>query len=152
MINGYELILDDYEDFDPICEIATEIFKSLRRLHTCDIAAWISNLDGGLGQIPEKAVHWRRLHHVAQPLTSPAIKTKDLWQSRMDSIYQEDDPAISHEKLVLELEDDEGVFEGEDAKEIWIGGSSGPCDRDDFDRSWPWFGDMVESYPMYTRF
>ena len=55
------------------------------------------------------------------------------------------EPVVSHEKLVVRLGTEEGVFEGEDAREVWLGGGD-PHDRTE-DRSWPWFGDRV--FPYY---
>lgn len=36
-IKGEGLTLERNTDFDPICELGLPIFKSLRRLHTCNI-------------------------------------------------------------------------------------------------------------------
>jgi hypothetical protein len=46
-IHGYDLTLDEPEDFEPVRQLAGPIFSTLRRLHTCDILAFISNIDGG---------------------------------------------------------------------------------------------------------
>ena len=55
-INGEGLAFDVDEGLDPICDIGIEIFKALRRLHICDIVAWIPDPDGVLAPCPEKAV------------------------------------------------------------------------------------------------
>ena len=154
------------EDFDPVCAIGTDIFKSLRRLHTCDITLWITDTDADVKRYPQKAVHWRRLGHATQPgmPSFPVDKVKDIWCSRMDSVYREDDPIISHRKSVVKLGVEQGVFVGEDAKEIWLGGDPGihrSYHSDPElgltsiavnDRSWPWYGDLAHMYPMYERY
>ena len=136
-----------------MCNIGIAIFSILRRLHTCDIIAWISNLDGGLGSYPEKAVHWRRLQHVPeadQPSQSPA-KVRDILQTRMYSIYQEDEPYISRDKLTIELEDDEGVFEGRDAEDTWFTSVYERTAEERVDHSWPWCGKLWQKYPLYKQ-
>ncbi|KAF4629726.1 hypothetical protein G7Y89_g8422 [Cudoniella acicularis] len=59
-LDNSEVKCDEDEDFDPIEQLGPEIFKSLTRLHTLDINAWITNIDGGFGDIPEKAIFCRR--------------------------------------------------------------------------------------------
>lgn len=126
-INGESLTLDCDEHFDPVCELGAQIFSKLRRLHTCDIHGWFSDIDGGLGSIPEKEVHYRRLGYEesAEGDEGPpsldarnANKVKYVWTSRMDSIYQEEDVEVIKEWEILELKDDEGVFKGNDADEV----------------------------------
>ena len=176
-IHGDDLILDEDEDFDPIWEIGPDIFKTLRRLHTCDIIAWLSDIDGGIGMYPEKAVHWRRLRHVVQdgPSSPPPNNIKDVLELRMDSIYQEDEPLISHCTLTVELDDDEGIFEGKDSEDAWFVGNPGIHEPTDFvpisgeesgEESregtpidifkvswiWQWRRDLVRKYPMYHQY
>jgi hypothetical protein len=109
-------MLDENEDFDGFCNFGNIIFKTLRRLHSCDIHAWISNIDGGLSDLCEKAVFYRRLH------LEPNNKIRDIWTSRMDSIYQDTGILVTKKRSILELEADEGEFEGKDADEVWLGG------------------------------
>jgi hypothetical protein len=104
-INSHELMLDGDEDFDGFCDFGNDIFKTLLRLHTCDIYAWISNIDGGFTDLCEKAVFYRRLH------LAPNNKTRDIWTSRMDSIYQETGILVTKKRSVLELGAEEGEFE-----------------------------------------
>jgi hypothetical protein len=162
-INGEGLACDYDEDFDPFCYLGPKIFKSLRRLHTCDLHAWISNLDGGLGQIPEKSVHYRRLPHKKEPEEETKSTTsKNVWTSRMDCVYQEDFVNVSKRYDVVELDDDEGRFEGEDAEEVWLDGFTfgegvedsdrgSEDDVDEPDYSWPRYKDKVQAYPMYRH-
>jgi hypothetical protein len=127
-IHGEDLVLDDNEDFDPVRELAAPIFRTLRRLHTCDILAFISNLDGGLAiGHPENAVHYRRLPHrsAASSISQPSNKIKDIWVSTMDCMYQEDYPCVGHICETIELGDGDGYFEGQDAMDIWMGGTMG---------------------------
>ena len=78
----------------------------------------------------------------------------------MDSVYQENDPIITTQCVEVELEAEEGIFEGRDAEEIWLGGfeidkgrvqtSRGwPSDERDF--SWPFWRDMVGAYEMFRK-
>jgi len=141
-VNADDVCCDEDEDFDPFCCLGPRIFSCLPRLHTCDIHAWISNIDGGLGQLPEKSVHYRRLPHKnGAELETRDTRTKDIWTSRMDSVYQGDYVKVSKDCEVAEDED----FCGEDAEEVWLDGftSSGPSDD-----SWP-NKDLVQAYPMY---
>jgi hypothetical protein len=115
-INANELMLDENEDFDGFCNFGNVIFKTLRRLHSCDIHAWISNVDGAITDLCEKAVFYRRLH------LEPNNKIRDIWASRMDSIYQETGVLVMKKHSILELGADEGEFEGKDADEVWLGG------------------------------
>ncbi len=141
-INGYDLQVEDDEAFDPICNFGRPIFATLPRLHTCDIHAWISNIDGGLGQIPEKAVFYRRLPLDRSSLLNhpslcniPDNRVKEIWTSRMDCVYQEDDVLVTKSNLILDLTkslETQGSqfqakieqFEGKDADEVWCGGFS----------------------------
>lgn len=122
-IHGEDLVLDDDEDFQPLRELAIPIFSTLRRLHTCDILAFISDIDGGLiiGH-PENAVHYRRLPHgrFTSTISKPSIKIKDIWVSAMDCIYQEDSPRIRLRSETIDLGDGDDCFEGQDAKDIWM--------------------------------
>ncbi|KAH7350694.1 hypothetical protein BKA65DRAFT_593598 [Rhexocercosporidium sp. MPI-PUGE-AT-0058] len=144
-INGEGLSCDDDEDFDPLCNMGKRIFRALPRLHTCDIHAWISNCDGGLGSLPEKGVFYRRL-----PSESSNYKERMIWTSRMDFIYQDEDILV---EKASELVEDES-FEGENAKEVWLDGATfqkvgtgtsrgrpvgGP------DWSWPFCLDLIQS-------
>jgi hypothetical protein len=36
-INGYDLMLDEAEDFDVFCDFGNDVFRILLHLHTCDI-------------------------------------------------------------------------------------------------------------------
>ena len=114
-INSQGVCCDEDEGFDVLCNLGTQIFAALRRLHTCDIHAWISNYDGGLGWTPQKGVFYRRL-------PNDGNKVKDIWTSRMDCIYQGQDRTHSTECTQLALDDGEGEFEGRDAEEIWLHG------------------------------
>ena len=49
------------------------------------------------------------------------------------------------------LDIDEGVFEGKDAREAWLGGYTYEKLLNE-DRAWPYLGDPVISYPMHHRF
>jgi hypothetical protein len=161
-INGHELTLDEDEDFDGFCNFGNSIFKTLLRLHTCDIHAWISNIDGGLTDLCEKAVFYRRLH------LEPNNKTRDIWTSRMDSIYQETGVLVTKKRSVLKLGAEEGEFEGKDADEVWLGGLTSDAegqfpkgnsneeedgDENDGehepDHSWPFGEDRVRAYSMF---
>jgi hypothetical protein len=135
-----------------MCDLGPEIFGTLRRLHTCDIHAWISNIDGGLGQIPEKCVCYRRQPH----FNGDPYHNKDLWTSRMDCIYQEDDPRVKKSRHHLFLGQNEEPFMGKDADGIWLDGYTfdpsrlrgtrrgAPLDRPD--TSWPFYVDKISSY------
>jgi hypothetical protein len=152
-INGNGLWCDEDADFNPVCNLGTIIFSSLRRLHTCDIHAWISNADGGLGQIPEKGVLYRRLPNRGN-------KVKDVWTSRMDCIYQDQNIPVTTECVEVELGDNEGEFEGQDADEVWCGGyefakvrrgtgrGMPPSERD---YSWPFWQDKVGNYAGFRK-
>ena len=160
-INGEGLWCDEDEDFDPVCNLGIPIFDSLRRLHTCDIHAWISNCDGGLGRLPEKCVFYRRLPNQSQ--TTPGTqesKIKNIWTSRMDSMYQESGAVITTECVEVELADDEGVWEGRDADEVWLDGYTfdgkhgttvrgRPADKPDY--PWPFWENKVASYSMFRK-
>ena len=91
---GEELFFDQDSDFDPFTCLGPTVFKALRRLHTFDIHAWISNLDGGLGSFPEKGVFYRRLPY--QPNLS--TKTREAYDAGPDaeSDSESDDDAESH--------------------------------------------------------
>lgn len=155
-VNGEDLSCDDDSDFDPIADMGCEIFTSKRRLHTCDIHAWISNHDGGLGFLPEKAVFFRRLPH---DMADDASAEKQVWTSRMDCIYQDDDILVEKNMAVLDL--GKGAFEGEDAEEVWLDGyvyaiktSHGtgrgrPADEPDY--TWPHFVEKVASYDKFRQ-
>lgn len=150
-INGEGLTVDEDEDFDPMQQLAPDIFKALPRLHTTDIHAWISNLDGGLGHYPEKAVFYRRL-------PSGETGKKEIWITRMDTPYQENDMELVQTKEVCE-----GVFEGRDASDTWTevlpqmdfnnltGPWKGEPDGDDPGHTWPFSKDAVARYPMFRN-
>lgn len=131
-IHGEDLCVDEDEDFDPFCYLGPQVFRSLKRLHTCDFHAWISNLDGGLSGdgLPEKSVHYRRLPHSE---AADGSRSKNIWTSTMDCVYQEDYANVSKRCDVVELSDSEGGFEGEDAREVWLGGWEGEPDSDEND-------------------
>lgn len=101
--------------------------------------------------MPEKAVFYRRLPHEGHP-PNPRIRT--IWTSRMDSIYQHHDPAVT--KSCVELT---GDFDGEDSSEVWCDGLTakrpGPTGRglrpDRPDYSWPAWVNKVNSYPMFRK-
>ena len=120
-------------------------------------------MDGGLGQIPEKGVFYRRLtRKLGDADDIPAPKIKDVWTSRMDCIYQNENRNVSTQCVEVELDDHEGVFEGKDAEGVWCDGfefnlsvtrgevrrGSPPCGHD---RSWPFWEDKVGSYAMFRR-
>lgn len=166
-INGEGLVAMEDSDFDPICGLGLEIFQSRRRLHTCDIHAWIGNMDGGVGQYPEKAVFYRRLpYHTAYGDSSPNTldsKLRAMWTSRMECEYQENHASVIAEYVRLRLEGDQGVFEGDDANEAWgdgydyagdfieLGNRRLRGDNRQLDFSWPFWKDTVGSYPMFRR-
>ncbi|PVH85141.1 hypothetical protein DL98DRAFT_568377 [Cadophora sp. DSE1049] len=144
-INGQDICCDDDEDFDPICTMSPEIFRTLPHLHTCDIHAWISNIDGGLGSLPEKGVFYRRL-----PSDAMHPKERTIWTSRMDCIYQDEDILVKKRSNLVEDE----AFEGEDAKEVWLDGATfskpswgtsrgRPPGRPNW--SWPFCADLIQS-------
>ncbi|KAI6711316.1 hypothetical protein JHW43_006146 [Diplocarpon mali] len=152
-INGDGLWLDEDEDFDPVCDMAAEIFASQPRLHTCDIHAWISDRDGGLGSLPEKCVFYRRL-----PGSEESEKT--LWTSRMDCIYQEEDILVKKSSSTLQSPN----FVGEDAEEAWLDGfefhresQRGVTGRGrpekvvkpDF--TWPFYKNKIASYELWNE-
>jgi len=156
-INGESLSCDEDSDFDPICDLAPELFgpeSPLKNLHTCDIHAWISTFDGGLGQLPEKAVFYRRLPCQEDPTNG---KKRDLWTSRMDCAHQGDWDWV----IVRESEELEGDFEGVDAEDIWLGGfvfeppnQMGPGGWIGWpkpDYSWPGYVNVVNGYPMFRN-
>jgi hypothetical protein len=158
-INGHMLRCDEDSDFDPVCNFGTPIFDALRRLHTCDIHAWICGGDGSLGQIPQKGVFYRRLTNKAGD-NVPANKIKDIWTSRMDGIPQYEKRNVSTECVEVELYDDEGVFQGKDAEGVWCDGfefqlttTQGETQRCGppyiHDHSWPFWEDKIGSYPMF---
>jgi hypothetical protein len=149
-IHGEDLALDDNEDFEPVRQLAGPIFSTLRRLHTCDILVFISDIDGGLclGHA-QNAVHYRRLPHESETgeVSQQSDRIKDIWVSTMDCIYQEDYPAVGHECVTLELGDGERCYEGHDAEEIWMGGKTKNPGRD---KTWPGYkGFRLWKYPMY---
>ncbi|CZR54921.1 uncharacterized protein PAC_04806 [Phialocephala subalpina] len=94
-INGPDLFCDDDEDFDPISNLGPEIFTTLLHLRSFDIHAWITDCDGGIGAIPEKAIFFRRLPSAFADPSSEFFhqpqdpKIRELCTSRMDCIYQE---------------------------------------------------------------
>lgn len=136
-LNGEGLWCDDDSDFDPMADMGQDIFHTLRRLRCCDIHAWISNMDGGLGPIPEKAVMHRRLPESSGDYVSIGNSKKVLWTSRLDCIYQgeEEDPtSLTQQPLSLDGEDQ---FEGPDADEIWLDGYQFETE----DYSWPFYVD-----------
>jgi hypothetical protein len=146
-INGLGVFLRDDSEFDPLCNLAPEIFRTLKKLHTCDIHAWISNLKGGLGWVPEKAIFYRRLPH-----PDADSNTKIIWASRMDCIYGEFDYSVLKTFQVME-----GDFEGEDAGEVWLDGYTN-CDSEgevkrvhEGDYSWKERADKIDSYAMFRR-
>ncbi|KAE9371919.1 hypothetical protein N431DRAFT_378022 [Stipitochalara longipes BDJ] len=144
-INGSDFFVEHDSDFDFICTFAFRIFNSLANLHTCDIHAWISDFDGGLGFIPEKAVFYRRL-----PVSKSraGLHTKELWTSRMDCVDQE-----SYQKVTKRREVVEGYFEGEDAEDVWLGGYTNDGELQDsyVDHSWPGWVNKLDNYPMFRR-
>lgn len=162
-INGHCLRCDEDTDFDPVCNFGTPIFDALRRLHTCDIHAWTSDWGGGVSQIPEKGVFYRRLTHMAGD-NVPANKIKDVWTSRMGGIHRDEKRNVTTECVEVELDDDEGVFQGKDAEEVWCdgfeidqfqqhtttqGGSQRCRPPYRHNHSWPFWEDKVGSYPMF---
>jgi hypothetical protein len=116
-INGDTVTSDESEDFHPVCNLGTKIFTALHRLHTCDIHAWISNIEGETGYLPEKCVFYRRPPRQGS-------KVKDVWTSTMECVYQESNVIVDKECMEVELEEDEGDFEGRDADEVWAEGFS----------------------------
>jgi len=112
-LDNSELKCDEDEDFDPIEQLGPEIFKSLTRLHTLDINAWITNIDGGFGDIPEKAIFCRR----RPSEQNPDNKKKVVWTSRLEYWYQEDFASLRNTTTEME-----GDFASKDADEPWLGG------------------------------
>ncbi|EPE34311.1 hypothetical protein GLAREA_10005 [Glarea lozoyensis ATCC 20868] len=109
-----DVVADEDEDFDPVAELPIKIFKSMTRLHSLDISAWIADVDRSTGLIPEKAVFCRRRPSEQEPNN---ITKKTVWVSRLEAIYQEDQTAVTNTPLEIE-----GDFEGKDADEPWLGG------------------------------
>ena len=150
-IHAHDVFCDEDEDFDPVCKLGPEIFGTLKGLHTCDIHAWISNLDGGLGSIPEKAVFYRRHPYHC---SSGNKNIKEIWTSRMGCIYQEDDERVIKYSNVVK-----GDFEGEDAEEVWLGGytnakaeeeeEEGQGEEEEQGYSWPKWVNKVHTYPIF---
>jgi hypothetical protein len=84
-------------------------------LHTFDIHAWIVELGGGrVFETPEKAFFYHRLPGDDEPSNR---NIKGIWTSRM---YCFDE--TNGRFVVKNWEKLEGVFEGEDADEVWCGG------------------------------
>ncbi|KAH8684228.1 hypothetical protein BGZ60DRAFT_397058 [Tricladium varicosporioides] len=156
-INKRDATVDDDSDFDIMCDFGPLIFKSLPLLHTCDVHVWMSNIDGGLGQLPEKGVFYRRLPHISSSNQISDGKKKDVWTSRYDTVYQQDYSFVSKKCETVEVEDGEGGFVGEDAEEVWLGGFEFDCENyeskweaEGVDRSWPnWMGEKVAGYEMF---
>jgi len=46
--NGEQLCVYEDEEFDPMCNLGVPAFIALPRLHTFDVHAWISDIDGQL--------------------------------------------------------------------------------------------------------
>ena len=113
-LDNSDLVPDEDEDFDPIAGLPATIFATLKRLHTLDIIGWVGDVDRGTVFLPEKAIICRR-----RPWSkdSQNINRKDVWVSRMQSIYQEQRTDVTNTKIELE-----GDFEGQDAAEPWLGG------------------------------
>jgi hypothetical protein len=111
-LHNDRVVCDDDEDFDPIEELVPDIFKAMPRLHTLDLNAWITDIDGGLGYLPEKAVICRR-----RPSENADNKQKVVWVSRFDCVYQYDYASLKNKPLEVR-----GNFEGKDADEPWLGG------------------------------
>lgn len=159
-IHGDNLCLDDPSDFEPVRRLAGPIFRKLRWLHTCDILAYISNMDLGLSvEQPENAVHYRRLPllrvgsgdasggasatreegpNKKRRRLDTTSRTKDIWTSTMDSVYQDEyNPRISHSCQTIEVDEDgdgDAGFEGRDAEGVWMGGETVFCGGD---KTWP---------------
>ncbi|KAM3072501.1 Hairy/enhancer-of-split with YRPW motif protein 2 [Clarireedia jacksonii] len=114
-LDNSQVVCDEDEDFDPIEEIAPEIFRTLPRLHTLDINAWIADVDVSTGYIPEKAIFCRR--RPSKDADSGTQKKKIVWVSRLACMYQE-----SYAGVENNMEEVEGDFEGRDAEEPWLGG------------------------------
>ncbi len=131
-----------------MCNLGAEIFGTLKKLHSCDIHAWVSNLKGGLGWVPEKAVFYRHL-----PYTDAGSNTEIIWTSRMDCIYGDFDYSVFKTFQVMR-----GEFEAADADEVWLGGYTN-CDSEgeikrvhEGDNSWKHWADKVDSYAMFRRY
>lgn len=142
------MIFDDDEDFNPLCDFAEDGGIFCHRLNTLDIQVWCSNLDGGIGFIPEKAVFYRRLPST-QVSGEAEEDTRDIWVSRMDCIYQEDHPIVVKQCELMELGPEN--FAGKDAEGQWCGGYEFEDVNDEVDRSWPGWKHEVESYPMFRK-
>jgi hypothetical protein len=148
-----------------MCVLGARVFKALRRLHTCDVHAWVPDVDRCVGRIPLKAVFYRRLPHqqskeADSPGTFHGNKAKDVWTTRLDCVYQEYYATVAKVCEVLELEVDEGKFQGRDADEVWcdgftydmelgLMGKGSPASHSNY--SWPCWKDKVGSYPMFRR-
>jgi hypothetical protein len=155
-INGSEAMIQDPEDFDPLCSLGPKLFRSLRRLHTLDIYAWLEQHEGK-DYVPENAVFYRRLPY-RQENDSVTIahtsKAKEIWTTRMD-FTQERKPRIQKKLDILWMEINEKAFEGEDAKEVWCNGyenvngsmsaSEQPLVSGPFSKS------IISSYPMFKQ-
>jgi hypothetical protein len=97
-------------DFDHIASLAPRIFTSLRRLHTCDIDAWMLGI--GENRSPEKSLHMRRPPHSDLALgpfseeDNPAFgvqNMKRVWTTTMDLMFDVH-PEITYSSLVIEVE------------------------------------------------
>lgn len=146
-INGFNFFLEDTPDFDVICTFANNIFNRPAKLHTCDIQAWLPDDGNYMGDryIPHKAVFYRRLsclNYRADP------RTKAFWTSRMDCGSEGGEPKVSKWSEVVE-----GIFEGEDAEEVWLDGytSAGGWPEQHVDHSWPGWVNKVDNYPMFRK-
>ncbi|RDW65195.1 hypothetical protein BP5796_09887 [Coleophoma crateriformis] len=159
-ISAESLLVDEDDDFNPFCSIGEDIFGALKRLHTCDLMAWICDADLTTASYPGKAVHYRRLRH------AKGEQYKSLWTSRQDRIYPKDDFVITHSSVEIQ-----GEFEGKDAKNAWLDANEEgeleyskyidePKTRqfkaleDNEARRWPHnqsrhYQDRVKSYEMY---
>ena len=151
-------MLDIDEDFQPVRNIGPDVFKALRRLHTCDISAWSSGIHDLRDPHPKKAVHWRRSCHIADAGVPgpPADKIRDILVSRLDSSHQGGLPKINRFRISVELGNDDGVFEGDDAEDTRLGHDAdtrksefhpsllGRTSRRGGDRVWLWRGYPVD--------
>src|SRR4051812_31484221 len=102
-LDNSSVVCDEDEDFDPIEEIAPEVFKLMPRLHKLDINAWMADTDRTTGHIPEKAVICRR----RPSENAENTKKKVIWVSRFDCAYQEDSASLVNKTVEVE-----GDFEG----------------------------------------
>jgi hypothetical protein len=106
--------LSNSRDFGHVCQLGDSIFRTLHRLHSCDIIAWIGDYSSLIEPVvPETAINFRRLPCTKVKIQNPKIRT--LWTSRFSigaKYLSLRYPHILHQNTTLKLGDDDGEFAG----------------------------------------